>query len=95
MKSVHRWLSTPAGVGVLGLLMLLATWLLLGPGAAWRFAAILAGVAVVDVALGMAGRTLSAEINRAYHRNRWRYWIWAVIMAALIVLGLNAHFTGV
>jgi len=95
MRSVHRWLSTPKGVIALGLLMLAVTWLLLGAGAGWRYAAILAGIAVVDVVLGMAGRTLSAEINRAYHHNRWRYWIWAIIMAALIVLGLNAHFTGV
>lgn len=96
IRRIHRWLATPAGVVSIAIAAVLATLWLLGVDDALRLTGILAAVAAVDVAYGVWGRrTFSAGVNWEWHHRRWRYWVWAVIMAVLLVVGLHAHFTGV
>ena len=95
MRRLHRFLATPEGVIFLTLLMIFASWALLGMQAGVKFTLIVAAVGIVDLIFGIEDTTFSEDVNRVYHKARWRFWLWAATMAALIVLGLGAHFTGV
>jgi len=95
LDKLHRFMATPLGVVLLGIAIAIWTWTILGWGAAWRMAAVLAGLGVADMAIGWGrGLTLSEEINRDWHRNPMRYWFWLAGMVVALVL-LHVHFTGV
>ena len=94
MRRLHRFMATPLGVVLLGVAVVVWTWLTLGEGAAWRMAAVLAGLGAVDLAIGWGrGLTLSEEVNRSWHRDPRRYWLWLIGIGAGLLL-LHLHFTG-
>jgi len=92
---MRRFMASANGVITLAAAMIVATFALLGPEAGWRLAVLLGAVGIVDLVLGALGGTLSEAVNRVYHRNRWLYWLWVLVLSLLLVFGLNAHFTGV
>ncbi len=99
MRRLHRFMATPLAVVLLGVALIAWTWVTLGSGAAWRLAVVLAGLGIADVALGQLrrwrlGDTLSEEVNRGWHRDPRRYWLWLAGVAVALWL-LHLHFTGV
>jgi len=95
MRAFHRWLASPAGVITLGLLAVVITWALLGWTAAWMLAVLFAAIGLADFILGKTARTFSEEVNRQYHRSPRRFLLWALVVGALLAIGLYLHFTGV
>ncbi len=91
---MRRWFATPLAAILLGVALTAWTWLMLGWAAAWRLAVVLAALGVADAALGRYRTPLSWEINRAWHRDPLRYWLWFIGVGVALVL-LHLHFTGV
>lgn len=97
MRRLHRWMSTAAGVITLAVAVELVTWIFLGGFAALQLAGLLAALGLLDISYRhlFGSVTFSETVNARYHEARWRYYAWVVIVAALLFLGLHAHFTGV
>lgn len=95
MDRIRRFMATPLAVVVLFGLIVVWTWLVLGADAAWRMAAVLAGLGAADIAIGWGrGLTLSEAVNHSWHRDPRRYWLWLIGIGAGLIL-LHLHFTGV
>ncbi len=95
MRRFHRWMATPLAVVLLFVALIAWTWAVLGWDAAWRMAAVLAGLGAADLAIGWGrGLTLSKTVNRGWHRDPRRYWFWLAGVAVTLWL-LHLHFTGV
>lgn len=95
MRRFHRFMATPRAVVLLFVTLIAWTWAILGWDAAWRMAAVLAGLGAADLAIGWGrGLTLSEAVNRSWHRDPRRYWLWLIGIGAGLVL-LHLHFTGV
>jgi len=95
MSKFHRWMSTPLAVTLLFVALIIWTLVVLGWPAAWRLGVLLAALGLADILIGWGrGLTLSEQINRDWHRNPMRYWLWLVGMGVGLLL-LHLHFTGV
>ena len=90
-----KWIATPAGIISIAIVAAIITATLLGIKAGLMISFLFLGLGVADYILGKIDITFSQEVNRKYHSNKKRFFLWVVLMAIVLGFGLYSHFTGV